>query len=230
VNVGNGVSELFFQPTAAQRSGKDLLYVGNLKPHKNPGPVFAALRRVRDARLTVVTSDVAGVHALSRTHGVEDRVRTVASCTDQQLRDLYASSTALLTPSLREGFGLPAVEALAVGTPVIHWRGWPGPTPSRPPCAGTSGRGGRTGGRSGGRGTAWRGGSIVLCERSPSAERPLRGRPLTGSVEPAVSCPLEQGWPAQSTDRPRETIISSTFRTGHSAPPSLVRAGGAGCA
>jgi glycosyltransferase involved in cell wall biosynthesis len=123
VNVGNGVSDLFFQPSAAQRSGRDLLYVGNLKPHKNPGPVFAALRLVPDARLTVVTSDVAGVEALGRQHGVEDRVRAVASCTDRELRDLYAASTALVIPSLREGFGLPAVEALAVGTPVIHWHG-----------------------------------------------------------------------------------------------------------
>ncbi len=123
VDVGNGVSELFFQPTGVQRSGQDLLYVGNLKPHKNPAPVFAGIKLVSDARLTVVTSDVEGVRALSREHGVEDRVRAVGSLSDRELRDLYAASTAVIIPSLREGFGLPAVESLAVGTPVIFWRG-----------------------------------------------------------------------------------------------------------
>lgn len=123
VNVGNGVSDLFFQPNGVQRAERDLLYVGNLKPHKNPGPAFAALKLVNDARLTVVTSDVDGVRELSRAHGVEDRVRAVGSLSDRELRDLYAASTAVVIPSLREGFGLPAVEALAVGTPVIHWRG-----------------------------------------------------------------------------------------------------------
>ena len=123
VNVGNGVSELFFQPTTSTRSGRNIVYVGNLKPHKNPVPVFAALKLVPDARLTVVTSDVEGVQRLSREHGVENRVRAIGSLSDQELRDLYAASTAVVIPSLREGFGLPAVEALAVGTPVIHWKG-----------------------------------------------------------------------------------------------------------
>ncbi|MGT2425283.1 glycosyltransferase [Amnibacterium kyonggiense] len=123
VNVGNGVSDLFFEPTKAERSDHDLLYVGNLKPHKNPSPVFAALRLVPRARLTVVTSDVQGVRAHARANGVEERVRAVGSLSDTELRELYAASTAVVIPSLREGFGLPAVEALAVGTPVIHWRG-----------------------------------------------------------------------------------------------------------
>lgn len=123
VNVGNGCSELFFEPTSSTRSRTDILYVGNLKHHKNPAPIFAAIKLVPQARLTVVTSDTDGVTALARAHGIEDRVRTVGDCSDRELRELYAASTALVIPSLREGFGLPAVEALAVGTPVIHWEG-----------------------------------------------------------------------------------------------------------
>jgi glycosyltransferase involved in cell wall biosynthesis len=123
VNVGNGVSDVFLQPAEVRRSDRDLLYVGNLKPHKNPAPVFAALKLIQNARLTVVTSDVEGVRSLSREHGVEDRVKAVGSLSDRELRDLYAASSAVVIPSLREGFGLPAVEALAVGTPVIHWSG-----------------------------------------------------------------------------------------------------------
>jgi glycosyltransferase involved in cell wall biosynthesis len=123
INVGNGCSEQFFAPTSAPRSATDFLYVGNLKPHKNPGPVFAALQLVPDARLTVVTSDVEGVQTFARANGVGERVRAVGSLSDGQLRELYAASAALLIPSLREGFGLPAVESLAVGTPVVHWEG-----------------------------------------------------------------------------------------------------------
>ena len=42
---------------------------------------------------------------------------------DTELAELYASASALVFPSLSEGFGLPAAEALAVGCPVLHWQG-----------------------------------------------------------------------------------------------------------
>lgn len=123
VNVGNGCSELFFQPLRVRRDTSQILYVGNLKPHKNPTPVFAALSGLPGMRLTVVSSEVQEARSLAAAHGVADRVEIVPSCTDRELKALYAASGALVVPSLREGFGLPAVEALAVGTPVVHWSG-----------------------------------------------------------------------------------------------------------
>lgn len=55
VNVGNRCSELFFQPIQAQRDVSSLLCAGNLKAHKNPRPLLAALAALSAMRLTTVT-------------------------------------------------------------------------------------------------------------------------------------------------------------------------------
>lgn len=56
---------------------------------------------------------------LARKHGVADRVKTVQGVAHEQLRALYANATALLFPSLQEGFGWPIIEAQACGCPVF---------------------------------------------------------------------------------------------------------------
>jgi len=56
---------------------------------------------------------------LARKHGVADRVKTVQNVSHAELRALYASATALLFPSLQEGFGWPLIEAQACGCPVF---------------------------------------------------------------------------------------------------------------
>ncbi len=56
---------------------------------------------------------------LARRLEAQGRMRFVSGLTTPQLADLYASATLCVTPSLYEGFGLPAVEAMACGTPVV---------------------------------------------------------------------------------------------------------------
>lgn len=56
---------------------------------------------------------------LARKHGVADRVKTLQKVSHEELRALYASATALLFPSLQEGFGWPVIEAQACGCPVF---------------------------------------------------------------------------------------------------------------
>ena len=56
---------------------------------------------------------------LARKHGVADRIKTVQKVSHEELRALYSSATALLFPSLQEGFGWPVIEAQACGCPVF---------------------------------------------------------------------------------------------------------------
>lgn len=126
VNAGNGLSEAFY-PGEAPADATDalpyFLYVGNLRAHKNVDVVFRSLARVPDARLVVVMNDRDGAERRAAELGVADRVAVRSGLSDPELADLYRGAVATVFPSLVEGFGLPAVESIACGTPVIFWEG-----------------------------------------------------------------------------------------------------------
>lgn len=107
-----------------------LLHVGDLHPRRNVETAARALLRVRARRpnLAGVRLVLAGVdrgagHALEdmvkREPGGEGLVEMRGRTTDADLLALYRSAAALVYPSLYEGFGLPLLEAMACGTPVI---------------------------------------------------------------------------------------------------------------
>jgi glycosyltransferase involved in cell wall biosynthesis len=107
--------------------GPYLLCVGNQKPHKNLAAAVDVLARLRGdeehaaLRLVVVGRRFpgGGVAERARARGVEDAVVELGEVDDATLHRLYAGCTALLFPSRYEGFGLPVVEAMAAGAPVI---------------------------------------------------------------------------------------------------------------
>jgi len=88
-----------------------LLAVGNAKPHKN----LALLARIA-TRLPVPLVLLAG-DAASRVFPQPTRV--LSEVEESDLPALYGGAEALLLPSRHEGFGLPALEAMASGTPVL---------------------------------------------------------------------------------------------------------------
>jgi glycosyltransferase involved in cell wall biosynthesis len=107
-------------------SGPYLLAVANRKPHKNHWLMVELLARLR-ARGLLVRLVVVGerypywesVLAHANQLGVADAMVDEGVVSDHRLRRLYDQALACLVPSRLEGFGLPMVEAMACGAPVI---------------------------------------------------------------------------------------------------------------
>ncbi len=105
-----------------------LLYVGGLSPHKNLLRLIEAfaIANPSDTRLILVgdIGDVFHTHVPELREAVarfdlNDRVHFTGFVPDDDLAYLYRRAYALVQPSLMEGFGLPPVEAMACGTPVL---------------------------------------------------------------------------------------------------------------
>jgi glycosyltransferase involved in cell wall biosynthesis len=99
-----------------------LLYVGNHKPHKNLARLLRAFAQVREdpsLRLLLAGTVEPDLLTLARTVGVADRLVFLGDVPDERLPALYRGAVALVFPSLYEGFGLPPLEAMACGTPVL---------------------------------------------------------------------------------------------------------------
>ncbi|MGX1934369.1 glycosyltransferase family 4 protein [Microbacterium resistens] len=126
VNAGNGCSAAFC-PRAGVVSEADpyLLFVGNGRAHKNLDVVLDALIAARDARLVAVVPEreIPELSARTETRGISPRVRWVSGIDDEELADLYRGAAATVMPSTLEGFGLPALESIRCGVPVVFWEG-----------------------------------------------------------------------------------------------------------
>lgn len=101
-----------------------LLYVGQLKSHKNLVRALEGFSRSNFARtggtfvLVGATGDVRPLHSAARELRVAELVEVLPWQSDRDLERLYDSATAVIQPSLEEGLGLPAMEALLRGVPV----------------------------------------------------------------------------------------------------------------
>ncbi len=124
--VGEG-SDLALPPDADARAARlqlpdrYLLTVATLEPRKGLDLLVPALRAVDLPLLCVGQPGWGGLDplALAREHGVQDRVRVLGRVPDADLAVLLDRATALVVPSRAEGFGLPLLEAMALGTPVL---------------------------------------------------------------------------------------------------------------
>lgn len=103
-----------------------LLYVGTLQPRKNVTTLIKAFSIVKKTfpELELIIAGKKGwlfdeIFKLIEEMGLEDCVYFTGFITDQQLAYLYQNARCLILPSLYEGFGLPILEAMSFGCPVI---------------------------------------------------------------------------------------------------------------
>lgn len=99
-----------------------VLSMGNTKPHKDLGTLLRAFSMLDEPDLSLVLagSDPGGfVSSVLGDDPAAARVRFTGRIDDDMLRALYAGATALAFPSRYEGFGLPPLEAMSFGTPVV---------------------------------------------------------------------------------------------------------------
>jgi glycosyltransferase involved in cell wall biosynthesis len=100
-----------------------VLAVGNLQPRKNLVRLIGAFQQIVrhgvDADLVIVGPEHYRANLVHEAAaGLNERIHFTGYVSDRKLAALYASATVFAFPSLFEGFGIPAVEAMAHGTPI----------------------------------------------------------------------------------------------------------------
>jgi glycosyltransferase involved in cell wall biosynthesis len=104
-----------------------ILYAGNIKPHKNLERLIEAFHVIRrgefeHVKLLIIGDEISKYATLRRTvhrYKLHKHVRFFGFVSDATLAILYRLARVFVFPSLYEGFGLPPLEAMASGTPVI---------------------------------------------------------------------------------------------------------------
>lgn len=123
---GIEVSALASDPP--HRSRPFFLFVGGPNPNKNLAVLLDAMSIASDISEEVLVvgrwlpRQIAALAADLESRGLRDRVRQVGFVPDSALLGLMRAATALVVPSLEEGYGLPVGEGLAAGAVVIHSR------------------------------------------------------------------------------------------------------------
>lgn len=122
-NVGCGVDACYHPDVPPYTPGyRYLLCVSNRKAHKNEPRVLEAFAQAAispDIRLIFTGNANDSLLNRCRRLGIDKRVVFVGRVAEKDLPGLYRGALALVFPSLYEGFGLPVVEAMACGTPVL---------------------------------------------------------------------------------------------------------------
>jgi glycosyltransferase involved in cell wall biosynthesis len=136
--IYNGIDERFGEPPLEedvqrvreryQLDGPFILYAGNIKPHKNLGRLIEAFHILRNGpefepvKLVIIGDEISKYaalrHAVHR-YKLHKHVRFFGFVPAGTLAILYRLAMVFVFPSLYEGFGLPPLEAMASGTPVI---------------------------------------------------------------------------------------------------------------
>lgn len=105
----------------AGRDGRTVLFVGRIEPRKNLDLLVRAFDRmtVPNRRLVAIgAADHGGSEVLARIQG-RTELRHIQRASDEELAEFYRTAAVLAFPSSAEGFGIPVIEALSAGMPVV---------------------------------------------------------------------------------------------------------------
>ncbi len=135
--IYNGIDQRFLTPPddeevqrtceRYQLESEFVLYAGNVKPHKNLERLIDAFHLVRQRgldhlKLVIIGDEIARYAELRRAvhrYNLHKHVRFLGYLAEESLMALYRRASAFVFPSLYEGFGLPPLEAMASGAPVV---------------------------------------------------------------------------------------------------------------
>ncbi|MCY4018375.1 MAG: glycosyltransferase family 1 protein [Chloroflexi bacterium] len=126
---GAVTDEMALSDVLERHNLKDIAYVlsvGTVQPRKNYSRAIRALSKIRDQGIDLHYAVAGGsgwledeMYRSIKESAMEDYVHILGFVPDEDLPALYSGARALLAVSLYEGFGLPVLEAMACGTPVI---------------------------------------------------------------------------------------------------------------
>lgn len=137
VVIYNAIDERFLAPANPERMDlvkkryqldhPFVLYVGNIKPHKNIERLIASFGRARtqcddNLKLIIIGDEISkypGLRQQVHRHKLDKHVRFLGFQPMETLAAFYRLARAFVFPSLYEGFGLPPLEAMACGAPVV---------------------------------------------------------------------------------------------------------------
>ena len=123
--VYNGVdTELFHVDDSVQKQENNLIVVGGYSPIKGLTHLLKAMTLLKgemDLKLTIIGGPPDGKYSggLVREYGLQDSVTFTGRISHEELTKRYSAAQVAVVPSLYEGFGFPAAEAMACGLPVI---------------------------------------------------------------------------------------------------------------
>ena len=134
IHLGVANSWFHISPSARPHSNKYILFVGNVKPHKNLSALVSAFnlicKRIPHDLVIVgkregfITGDTLVAHLATK---LGSRVRFTGYVDEAVLHQFFSHADAMVFPSLYEGFGLPPLEAMAAGCPVLASNAGPMP-------------------------------------------------------------------------------------------------------
>jgi len=126
--VYNGVSDRYVPGQARPESvKKTILCVGRQDPYKNIETLIEAFAKIREAKSTDATLRIVGpddprypeAKNRAKAHRLHESVRWEGHLDSNELLEAYQAADVFISPSRYEGFGLPVLEAMACGAPVV---------------------------------------------------------------------------------------------------------------